>query len=176
MVDNRFDKLTVSLASLFVPSWPAVRFDDAANVAALLGSKMDEFKPIGRGYEPKIMLSDVAHKAKLTGKELAVHLIGFNREQSAETTNRLLVQSLPRVGPAKGMGIEFVPGFDKSHDRFPEGFYREELTVSQALRLEDAKPYLNHVQPGCVEGDKMDHNAFMGGLKPLAALGAGSEG
>ena len=176
MVDNRFDKLTVSLASLFVPSWPAVRFDDVAKVVALLGSKMDEFRPIRRGYEPEIMLSDVAHKEKLTGKELAVHLIGFNREQSADTANRLLVQSLSSVGPPKWMGIELVPGFDKIHDRFPEGFYREEMTVSQALRLEDAKPYLNHVQPGCVEGDKMDHNAFVGGLKPLAALGAGSEG
>ena len=176
MVDNRFDKPTVSLASLFLPSWPAVRFDDVANVVALLGSKIDELKPIGRRYEPKIMLSDVAHQEKLTGKELALHLIGFNREQSAETANRFLVQSLSSVGPAKGMGIEFVPGFDKIHDHFPEGFYREELTVSQALGLEDAKPDLNHVQPGCVEGDKMDHNAFVGGLKPLAALGAGSEG
>ena len=176
MVDNRFDKPTVSLASLFLPSWPAVRFDDVANVVALLGSKIDELKPIGRGYEPKIMLSDVAHKEKLTCKELAVHLIGFNREQSAETANRLLVQSLSSVGPAKWMGIELVPGFDKGHDSFPEAFYREEMTVSQALRLEDTKPYFNHVQPGCVEGDKMNHNAFVGGLKPLAALGAGSEG
>jgi len=176
VVDNRFDKVTVSLASLFLSSWPAVRLDDVAHVVALLGSQMDEFKPIGRGYESKIMLSDVAHKEKLTCKELALHLIGFNREQSAETANRLLVQSLSSVGPAKWMSIEFVPGFDKIHDRFAEGFYREELTVSQALGLEDAKPYLNHVQPGCVEGDKMDHNAFVGGLKPLAALGAGSEG
>ena len=93
MVDNRFEKPTVSLASLFLPSWPAVRFDDVANVVALLGSKMDEFKPIRRGYEPEIIFSDVAHQEKLTGKELAVHLIGFNREQSAETANRLLVQS-----------------------------------------------------------------------------------
>jgi len=176
VVDNRFDKPTVSLASFFLPSWPAVRFDDVANVVALLGNKIDELKPIGRGYEPKIMLSDVAHKEKLTCKELAVHLIGFNREQSAETANRLLVQSLSSVGPAKWMGIELVPGFDKGHDSFPEAFYREEMTVSQALRLEDAKPYLNHVQPGCVEGDKMSHNAFVGGLKPLAALGACSEG
>ena len=167
MVDNRFDKVTVSLASLFLSSWPAVRCDDVAHVVALLGSKIDELKPIGRGYEPKIMLSDVAHKEKLTCKELTVHLMGFNREQSAETANRLLMQALSRVGPTKGMGIEFVPGFDKIHDRFPEGFYREELTVSQALGLEDAKPYLNHVQPGCVEGDKMDHNAFMRGFEAI---------
>jgi len=137
---------------------------------------MDEFKPIGRGDESKIMLSEVAHKEKLTGQELAVHLMGFNREESAETANRLLVQSLSSVRPLKWMRVEFVPGFDKIHDRFLEGFYREELTVSQALRLEDAKPYLNPVQPGCVEGEKMDHNAFVRGLKPLAALGAGSEG
>ena len=78
MVDNRFDKPTVSLASLFLPLWPAVRFDDVGDVVTLLGSKIDELKPIGRGYEPKIMLSDVAHKEKLTCKELAVHLIGFN--------------------------------------------------------------------------------------------------
>jgi len=122
------------------------------------------------------MLSDVAHEKKLTCKELAVHLIGLNREQSAEMTNRLLVQSLSSVGPAKWMGIKLVPSLDKGHDSFPEAFYREEMTVSQALRLEDAKPYLNHVQPGCVEGDKMNHNAFVGRLKPLAALGACSEG
>jgi len=176
VVDNRFEKATVSLAGLFLSSWPAVRCDDVAQVVALLGSKMDEFKPIGQGDDSKIMLGEVAHQKKLTGEELAVHLIGFNREQSAETANRLLMQALSRVGPAKGMGIEFVPSFDKRHDRFPEAFYREELTVSQALRLEDTKPYLNQVQPGCVEGDKVNHNAFVRGLKPLAALGAGSEG
>jgi hypothetical protein len=69
------------------------------------------------------------------------------------------------------MGIELVPGLDKGHESFPEAFYREGMTVSQALRLENAKPYLNHVEPGCVEGDKMNHNAIVGGLKPLAALG-----
>ena len=73
------------------------------------------------------------------------------------------------------MGIEFVPGLDKRHDRFPKAFYREELTVSQALGLEDTKPYLNQVQPGCVKRDKVNHNAFVRGLKPLAALGAGLE-
>jgi len=176
MVDNRFNKSTVSLASLFLSSSPTVRFDDVGDVVALLGSKIDKLKPIGRRYEPKIMLSDVAHEKKLTCKELAVHLIGLNREQSAEMTNRLLVQSLSSVGPAKWMGIKLVPSLDKGHDSFPEAFYGEEMTVSQALCLEDAKPYLNHVQPGCVEGDKMNHNAFVGRLKPLAALGACSEG
>ena len=136
MVDNRFDKSTVNLASLSLPSSPTVRFDDVGDVVTLLGSKIDELKPIGRRYEPKIMLSDVAHEKKLTCKELAVHLIGLNREQSAEMTNRLLVQSLSSVGPAKWMGIKLVPSLDKGHDSFPEAFYREEMTVSQALRLQ----------------------------------------
>jgi hypothetical protein len=36
---------------------------------------VDEFKPIRRGDDLKIMLSDVAHQEKLTGKELAVHRV-----------------------------------------------------------------------------------------------------
>ena len=78
MVDHRFDKPTVSLAGLFLSPGPAVRCDDVAHVVGLLGSTMDEFKPIGQGDEPKIMLGEVAHQKKLTGEELTVHLIGFN--------------------------------------------------------------------------------------------------
>jgi len=45
-------------------------------------------------------------------------LIGLNTEQSAETANGLCVQPLCSVGPAKGMGIKFVPSRD-GHFKVP---------------------------------------------------------
>ncbi len=153
-----------------------VRLNDVSDVVSFLGCKVDQPEPIGHGYESKIILGDVTHEKKLTGKELAVHLRSLDREQQAETTNGFSVQSLSGVGPGKGMGVEIIPCLDKGHDGFPERCNRGEMIVVEALLLENAEPYLNHVQPGRVERHEVNNNAFVGRLEPLAALGSCFEG
>ncbi len=122
------------------------------------------------------MFSDVAHKEKLRAQELAVHLIGLNGEEPAEPGNGLSMQSLSGVRPGKGVGVEVVPRVDEGHNGFSERWDGGEMLVVQALLFEDAKPYLDHVQPGGVERYKMNDNAFVGRLEPLAALCPGPKG
>jgi hypothetical protein len=153
-----------------------LRLNDGSHVVSFLGGKVDQPKRIGHGYEPKIIFGDVAHEEKLAGKELAVHLRSLNRKQQAETANSFSVQSLPGVRPGKGVGVEVIPCVDKGHDGFPERCNRGEMIVVQALPLENAEPYLNHVQPGRMERHEVNDNAFVGRLEPLAALGSCFEG
>ena len=71
------------------------------------------------------------------------------------------------------MGKALIPGFDESMNVLAELFDREEVIVFQALAFEDTEPYLNHVQPGGMEGNEVNDNAFVLRLQPLAAFSAG---
>jgi len=120
-----------------------------------------------------VVLGDVAHKQELALEELAVHLICLDSEEPAEAAYCLGVEALAGVGPGKGMGKAFVPGFDEGKNVLAELFNSEEVTIFETLAFEDAEPYFHHVQPGGMEGNEVDSDAFVLGLQPLAALSAG---
>lgn len=170
------NKPAVSQAGSFLATWSGVGFDDVVDVAVILSGQVQKLKPVGRGYQMEVVLGDVAHEQKLTCKELAVHLIGLNSQESTETANGFGVEPFSCVGPCEGMGEELVPGFDKGDDVFTELFNRKEVGVFEAFAFEDAKPYLNHVQPGGVEGNEVDDNSFVLRLQPFSAFRAGSQG
>jgi len=160
-VDNVMNKRGVCEAGSFFATWSGVSFDDVVDVAVIVSGKVQELKPVGRWYQMEVVVGDVAHEQKLTCKELAVHLIGLNSQESTETANGFSVEPFSCVGPCERVGEEVIPGFDKSDDVFTELFNRKEVGVFEAFAFEDAKPYFNHVQPGGVEGNEVNDNSFV---------------
>ncbi len=132
-----------------------------AGVVNVFNGQIDELQPVGRRYQFQVVIGDVAHEEELTCKELAVHLIGLNSQESTETANSFGVEPFSCVGPREGMGEELVPGFDKGKDVMAELLDGEEVIVFKALALEDAEPDLNPVQPGGMERDEVNGNAFV---------------
>ena len=54
-----------------------------------------------------------------------------------------------------------IPSVDEGGYVLAELFHGEEVTVFEALAFEDAEPDLNHVEPGGVEGNEVNGDAFV---------------
>ena len=88
-------------------------------------------------------------------------MLGLYGQEASEAAHGLGVQSLSGVGPGEGMGKRPVPGVDEVEGVLAQLFDGEEVTVFEALSLQQAEPDLDHVEPGGMEGNEVDDNAFV---------------
>lgn len=68
------------------------------------------------------------------------------------------------------MGEGRIPGLNESVDVARELLNRAEVAVAETLASEDAEPDFRHIQPGGVEREEVNDDAFVIGLEPRAAL------